>query len=75
MTPRVQAMSRDPALYDNLALSLAPSVWEMEDVKKGLLLQVRCFTAVLYSKVSHLYKGLQWLADLLFLTCLGLCSK
>jgi DNA replication licensing factor MCM4 len=34
-------MSTDPDLYDKLAQSLAPSVWEMDDVKKGLLLQVR----------------------------------
>jgi DNA replication licensing factor MCM4 len=33
-------MSSDPHLYSHLAASLAPSIWEMEDVKKGVLLQL-----------------------------------
>lgn len=28
-------------MYENLAASLAPSIWELPDIKKGLLLQVR----------------------------------
>jgi DNA replication licensing factor MCM4 len=37
---RMVAMSRDPSLYDHLAQSLAPSIWELDDVKKGVLLQL-----------------------------------
>jgi DNA replication licensing factor MCM4 len=37
---RIEAMAREPNLYSRLAHSLAPSIWEMEDVKKGLLLQL-----------------------------------
>jgi DNA replication licensing factor MCM4 len=33
-------ISRRPDLYDLLSRSLAPSIWEMEDVKKGILLQM-----------------------------------
>ena len=37
---RVEKMGRDPHIYENLSASLAPSVWEMDDVKKGLLCQL-----------------------------------
>lgn len=33
-------LSRRPDIYDLLARSLAPSIWEMDDVKKGILLQM-----------------------------------
>ncbi|KAG5642091.1 hypothetical protein DXG03_003615 [Asterophora parasitica] len=33
-------LSRRPGIYDLLSRSLAPSIWEMEDVKKGILLQL-----------------------------------
>ena len=33
-------LSRRHDLYELLARSLAPSIWEMEDVKKGILLQL-----------------------------------
>lgn len=34
------ALSERPDLYHILARSLAPSIWEMDDVKKGILLQM-----------------------------------
>jgi DNA replication licensing factor MCM4 len=37
---RLLALSQRPDLYDVLARSLAPSIWEMDDVKKGILLQL-----------------------------------
>jgi hypothetical protein len=37
---RCEAMATDADLYSALAQSLAPSIWEMDDVKKGLLLQM-----------------------------------
>ncbi|PLW28451.1 hypothetical protein PCANC_25109 [Puccinia coronata f. sp. avenae] len=33
-------LSRRPEIYELLSRSLAPSVWEMDDVKKGILLQL-----------------------------------
>ena len=37
---RLKELSQRPDIYDYLAISLAPSIWEMEDVKKGILLQL-----------------------------------
>ncbi|TFK75716.1 MCM-domain-containing protein [Pluteus cervinus] len=37
---KLKELSRRPDIYDLLARSLAPSIWEMEDVKKGILLQL-----------------------------------
>ncbi len=37
---KLKELSQRPDIYDYLALSLAPSIWEMEDVKKGILLQL-----------------------------------
>lgn len=37
---KLKTLSQRPDLYDYLASSLAPSIWEMEDVKKGILLQL-----------------------------------
>jgi DNA replication licensing factor MCM4 len=36
----LQALSQDPNLYSRLAASIAPSIWELDDVKKGILLQL-----------------------------------
>lgn len=33
-------LSKDPHIYERLAASLAPSIWQLEDVKKGLLCQL-----------------------------------
>lgn len=33
-------MGSDPMIYEKLVASLAPNIWEMEDVKKGLLCQL-----------------------------------
>ncbi|KAJ7638546.1 cell division control protein 54 [Roridomyces roridus] len=37
---KIRQLSQRPDIYDLLARSLAPSIWEMEDVKKGILLQL-----------------------------------
>lgn len=37
---KLRQLSQRPDIYDLLARSLAPSIWEMEDVKKGILLQL-----------------------------------
>jgi DNA replication licensing factor MCM4 len=34
---RIKAMAQEPNIYDRLVRSLAPSIWELEDVKKGIL--------------------------------------
>ena len=40
MERKLRALSRRHDIYDLLSRSLAPSIWEMEDVKKGILLQL-----------------------------------
>ena len=37
---KLKELSRRPDIYELLARSLAPSIWEMDDVKKGILLQL-----------------------------------
>eukprot|EP00871_Galdieria_phlegrea_P000560 jgi/Galph1/1504/GphlegSOOS_G192.1 len=36
----IQQISQDPQLYDLLSRSIAPSIWGLHDLKKGLLLQL-----------------------------------
>lgn len=36
----IRALSRQPDVYDTLSRSLAPSIYELDDVKKGILLQL-----------------------------------
>lgn len=36
----VQALASDPHIYERLAASVAPSIWQLEDVKKGILCQL-----------------------------------
>lgn len=36
----LRSISERPDVYELLAKSLAPSIWELDDVKKGILLQV-----------------------------------
>ncbi len=37
---RIRALSTDPRIYERLVASISPNVWEMEDVKKGLMCQL-----------------------------------
>ncbi|KAL6782888.1 MCM4 [Auxenochlorella protothecoides x Auxenochlorella symbiontica] len=37
---QLQAIAADPDVYEKLAASLAPSIWQLDDVKKGLLCQL-----------------------------------
>ncbi|GLJ06335.1 hypothetical protein SUGI_0036660 [Cryptomeria japonica] len=43
---KLKELSRLPDIYERLTRSLAPSIWELEDVKKGLLCQLFGGTAV-----------------------------
>jgi DNA replication licensing factor MCM4 len=36
----LRAIAADPDVYERLAASLAPSIWQLDDVKKGLLCQL-----------------------------------
>ena len=36
----LRELATSPTLYDDLAHALAPSVWEMDDVKRGVLLML-----------------------------------
>ncbi|ORY28001.1 MCM2/3/5 family-domain-containing protein [Naematelia encephala] len=40
MEAKLLELSRHPDIYDMLARSMAPSIYEMDDVKKGILLQL-----------------------------------
>ena len=46
----LRALAADPAIYDRLAASLAPSIWQLDDVKKGVLAQ-------LFGGVAKSYNG------------------
>ena len=46
----LRALAADPAIYDRLAASLAPSIWQLDDVKKGVLAQ-------LFGGVAKTYSG------------------
>jgi DNA replication licensing factor MCM4 len=37
---KIQELSRNPNIYQQLTAAIAPSIWQMEDVKKGVLLQL-----------------------------------
>jgi DNA replication licensing factor MCM4 len=37
---QIKALSRQPDIYERLARALAPSIYEHEDIKKGILLQL-----------------------------------
>lgn len=54
----IKAVSERPDCYELLARSLAPSIWEMEDVKKGILLQMFGGTNKTFSKgAAPRYRG------------------
>lgn len=40
MEAKLEALSKRRDIYELLSRSLAPSIWEMDDVKKGILLQL-----------------------------------
>ena len=37
---KLKELSKKPDIYEMLTRSLAPNIWELDDVKKGLLCQV-----------------------------------
>jgi len=37
---KLKELSKQPDIYERLTKSLAPNIWELDDVKKGLLCQV-----------------------------------
>jgi DNA replication licensing factor MCM4 len=37
---KIRALGAQPDIYDRLVEAMAPSIWELEDVKKGLLMQL-----------------------------------
>lgn len=59
---RLKELSRQPDIYEKLTRSLAPNIWELDDVKKGLLCQVPYFPTtdnyrinLLFIAISHLF--------------------
>lgn len=41
LVEKLKELSKQPDIYDMLTRSLAPNIWELDDVKKGLLCQVK----------------------------------
>ncbi len=52
----LEALGADPDIYAKLVASLAPSIWQMEDVKRGILCQLFGGT----SKVRLPQRAFQW---------------
>ena len=46
---QLKELAKKPDIYDRLTRSLAPNIWELDDVKKGLLCQVP------YSRLGDLF--------------------
>lgn len=40
---KLKELSKQPDIYERLTKSMAPNIWELDDVKKGLLCQVAFF--------------------------------
>lgn len=38
--PCMQALAREPDIYEKLTASVAPGIWQLDDIKKGLLCQL-----------------------------------
>ncbi|KAK3818344.1 MAG: MCM2/3/5 family-domain-containing protein [Benniella sp.] len=58
MIARIQEISRLPNLYETLARSVAPSIFEHDDIKKGVLLQMFGGTNKTFQKAgSPRYRG------------------
>ncbi len=36
----MQELGADPDIYEKLTASIAPSIWQLDDVKKGILCQL-----------------------------------
>ncbi|CAN6444280.1 unnamed protein product [Victoria cruziana] len=49
----LQELAKQPDIYDRLTRSLAPNIWELDDVKKGLLCQLFGGTAVKLSSGAN----------------------
>ena len=49
---RLKEISKRPDIYEILTKSLAPNIWELDDVKKGLLCQVR-HILVMHSLITY----------------------
>ncbi|CCG82209.1 DNA replication licensing factor mcm4 [Taphrina deformans PYCC 5710] len=55
---QIKALSQRPDCYEILARSLAPSIWSMDDVKKGILLQMFGGTNKTFSRgAAPRYRG------------------
>ena len=52
----LEALGADPDIYAKLVASLAPSIWQMEDVKRGILCQLFGGT----SKVRPPQRAFRW---------------
>lgn len=52
---KLKELSRQPDIYEKLTRSLAPNIWELDDVKRGLLCQVLNTTTYSFVVIVHQY--------------------
>lgn len=66
---KMRELGRDPNIYERLAKSFAPSIWEMTDVKKGILCQLFGATAKSFGDDSVQGKDSKFRNELNILLC------
>ena len=61
----MEMLGADPDIYEKLTNSVAPSIWQMDDVKKGILCQLFGGSSKVYhATIALLSKSLAWTAQL-----------
>ena len=53
----MEALGADPDIYQKLTNSVAPSIWQMDDVKKGILCQLFGGSSKVLSPLRFSYRG------------------
>jgi len=66
---KMRELGRDPNIYERLAKSFAPSIWEMNDVKKGILCQLFGATAKSFGDDSVQGKDSKFRNEMNILLC------
>lgn len=65
---QLKELSKQPDIYERLTKSLAPNIWELDDVKKGLLCQVTSFSYLPFC-IDSLFCGYTFTLFLLSICC------
>ncbi len=54
----MEALGADPDIYEKLTNSVAPSIWQMDDVKKGILCQLFGGSSKVLPPLQLSYQGM-----------------